>query len=287
MKPIKKISGIFLFSVFACSAHASDDVVDTRIAYEQDAKNNPFLLMPYEPNYVLPAYYTQKPDYGVYANNTPGNEKVNKVDVKFQFSFKAPLAYHLFSPNNTFYFAYTQLSYWQAYNTSAFFRETDYEPSFFMTHFWDKNLGHDWRWKFINGGVVHQSNGRGGDNERGWNRAYAEAVFAHQNWMVDIKPWYIFKQGVVEAHNPDIAHYLGHGSELVSYKYGEQVFSVTLENEAESRFRRGAETLAWSFPMGKHVKGYVQAFSGYGQSLIEYNHFTNSMGVGIALNDWI
>ncbi|MFN7095894.1 MAG: phospholipase A, partial [Burkholderiales bacterium] len=26
---------------------------------------------------------------------------------------------------------------------------------------------------------------------------------------------------------------------------------------------------------------------GYGQSMIEYNHYTNSIGIGIALNDWI
>jgi len=35
------------------------------------------------------------------------------------------------------------------------------------------------------------------------------------------------------------------------------------------------------------VKGYVQVFSGYGQSLIDYNRYTNGVGIGFALSDWI
>ena len=41
------------------------------------------------------------------------------------------------------------------------------------------------------------------------------------------------------------------------------------------------------FPLVNHFHGYVQGFSGYGQSLIEYNHYTNSASLGIAINDWI
>ena len=37
----------------------------------------------------------------------------------------------------------------------------------------------------------------------------------------------------------------------------------------------------------KYFKGYVQGFSGYGQSLVDYNTHHNSIGVGIALSDWL
>jgi len=65
------------------------------------------------------------------------------------------------------------------------------------------------------------------------------------------------------------------------------VFSIQAYNVIESQARRPSVELAWSFPITPYIKGYVQLFSGYGQSLIEYNHHTNSAGVGIALSDWV
>lgn len=274
-----------IFCAVSMLSHA--DVVDQRIAYETEMKNNPFLIYPYEPTYILPAYYTQKPYYSIYENNTPDNEKLNDIDFKFQFSFKVPVWQHLFNRQSSLFFAYSQLSYWQAYNDSAFFRETNYQPEIFLANYWNKLLADDWRLKFVNFGLMHQSNGRGGDLERTWNRAYAKLILAHQQWMVTIQPWYVFRDGSTENHNPDITHYLGYGQSLVAYKYHQQTFSLNLQNEVESGFRRGAETFAWSFPLSTHLKGYIQVFSGFGQSLIEYNHYTNAVGIGIALNDWI
>jgi len=49
----------------------------------------------------------------------------------------------------------------------------------------------------------------------------------------------------------------------------------------------GALQLGWSFPVTNKVKGYVQWFNGYGESLIDYNSYSNSIGVGIKLSDWL
>jgi phospholipase A1 len=134
---------------------------------------------------------------------------------------------------------------------------------------------------------MHQSNGKGGDLERSWNRVYAEAILANGGWSVLVQPWYIIKDSSLDNHNSDIAHYMGHGVAWVSYKVGQQVFSVMVRNELESGFSRGAEEITWSFPLTTHLKGYMLLFSGYGQSLIEYNHYTNSVGLGISISDWI
>lgn len=43
--------------------------------------------------------------------------------------------------------------------------------------------------------------------------------------------------------------------------------------------------LGWSFPITKHVRFYTKVFSGYSESMIDYNHRQTRYGVGVMLND--
>ena len=42
----------------------------------------------------------------------------------------------------------------------------------------------------------------------------------------------------------------------------------------------------YTFPIKGKLKAYVQGFHGYGESLLDYNHKHNSIGLGVMLNDW-
>ena len=136
---------------------------------------------------------------------------------------------------------------------------------------------------------MHQSNGRGGTSERSWNRAFANFLFYGDNWMVSIKPWMlIFKSSSSDLHNGDISHYLGHGRLLAAFKLGDR-FSVSLEsrNNLESGFSRGMEEIELSYRLYKHFSLFAQGFSGYGQTLLSYDHYTNALGVGVSFNEWV
>jgi len=53
--------------------------------------------------------------------------------------------------------------------------------------------------------------------------------------------------------------------------------------------KNGAVELGWSFPLRHYPnrKSYVQYFSGYGESLIDYDQYVNRLRIGIALTDWL
>lgn len=251
--------------------------------YDQSlVADNMYAIALYQPNFLLPFYYTETPDQQVYLGNTPNNQPIMRQELQGQISFEVPVVRNLWDNSSELDAAYTQLMMWQVYASSQYFRETDYAPEMFVTYHYDRN----WTGRYS---IIHQSNGRGGDMERSWNRVYADTTYSGNNWMVSVEPWTgVFESESTTLHNPDIFHYMGHGQVVAAYKtQNDLVFSAMSRNDLESRFQRGAEEVNMSFPINGHFRGYVKFFSGYGQTLIEYNHYTNAVGIGIVLNDLI
>lgn len=266
---------------FCFNRSRQSDVVDKRLCQEE--KDNSFLISFYQPTYIFPFYYSSSLPHDFYHQL---NKDARKTEVSFQISFKAPIIKDIFNTHTNLYLAYTQKSFWQAYRNSAFVRETDYSPEIFLSKLTNYPLFCGWKIKCLNLGAIHQSNGRGDIEERTWNRVYLASIFSKDNWMITVKPWYVIHDQSTRQYNSNIAYYLGYDSVLAAYKYGQQVFSLERTN-LESGVKRGSVTFTWSVPITKKLKFYTEFFSGYGQNLTEYNHSTNSVGVGIALNDWI
>lgn len=283
----KFLAGIFLSILCSFASLAADsDISEVNpMPYPTKAKQPRYRIGLYRPTYVLPFYYTETPDSKVYQNDTPDNQKIRNADLKYQISLAVPVWEDMFGKKANMYLAYTQLSYWQSYSHSPFFRETNYEPEVFVRN--RLSNGKDYFLRFFDIGLNHQSNGRGGEQERSWNRVYADFVFGTKYWFASIKPWYILPDKMLNQNNADIRHFLGNGQVILSHRIGEQVFSGTFRNVLESGFQRGAVQLTWSTPISRNIRFYTQVFSGYGQSLIEYNHYTNGAGIGFMLNDWL
>lgn len=270
------------------SEHNDDlSAVEVRATKEQVAKSNNFTIAFYKPNYIIPYYYTGSPYNNIYRNQTPGNEKLTREEIKYQLSLKVPFWKNILGYPSTLYFAYTQLSYWQAYNKEAFFRSTDYEPEIFLANEINFHLYKDFTLNFINVGAEHQSNGFGNTLERSWNRLYLEATASQGNFMVIMKPWYIFHDHSWLVHNPNIGSYLGYMQLIFAYKLENSVINLRTYGLGVHGGQRTSAELSYSFKMTPYMNGYLQVFSGYGQSLIEYNHRTNSVGIGIAFSNWI
>jgi phospholipase A1/A2 len=274
------------------TADTEEGAIDRRLAVDKKHALAPYSLMSHKPNYILVASYNSS---GI--NAEPFKEQfddpdleMQDVEAKFQLSVKMPLLVGLFKDRVDVFAAYTNRSFWQVYNTdnSAPFRETNHEPETWV------QIRNDWGfWGFKNPvnafGFVHQSNGRGGVLSRSWNRLYASFLFERKNLAIGIKPWYRISESDEDDDNPDITDYLGHGELRAAYKWHNHTFSMMLRNQLESGFDRGAVELGWSFPLWKYpyLKGYVQYFNGYGESLIDYDQRANSIGAGLLITDWL
>ena len=269
----------------------TDSALDQRIEAQKAARASGWYIEPYRPSYILPVSYIQDPSEKLADEHFVGEDKLDEIEIKFQFSFRLSVAEDLIKGNGDLYFAYTQISVWQAYNSdnSSPFRDTNYEPEFFLSFDTDYEfLG--LQGKLLNVGAVHQSNGRGSDElSRSWNRLYANIVMERGNFACSIKPWYRIPEDEDEDNNPRIANYLGYGEFRAAYKLNKHTFSTMLRNNLDTDIdeNHGAIELGWSFPMTRDIKGYLQYFYGYGETLLDYNEVDERIGLGFLLADWL
>jgi phospholipase A1 len=260
-----------------------------RLDDEQQTQYLPFSLTSHRRNYLLPVTYRSS------TNGPPLNvedEEIDNIEVKFQFSFKFPVWNNILG-NADLWGAYTNISFWQAYNSkhSSPFRETNHEPELFLEFSGYKDiLGFSNTRNHL--GIVHQSNGRHGSLSRSWNRVYLDIALEHENLVLNIKPWWRIPESEKSSaddtsgdDNPNIEKYFGYGEITAGYKWQQQLFSVMLRNNLRANGNKGAVQLDWTFPMTRRLKGYIQYFNGYGESLIDYDCSVNRIGIGIVLTD--
>ena len=252
------------------------------------AKQCAFLFRPHRPNYFLPLKYSSSPNDTPFKGTfTSPNLGLDSLETELQLSFKIKAMEGVFGHDDfDLWVGYTISSFWQAYNDtiSSPFRETNYEPEAMLV--WRTNYEiAGFRGRFINLGFNHQSNGRPESLSRSWNRVYAQFGFERDNLAVLIRPWYRLPESTANDDNPDIEDYMGSGDLQLTYRDGSHAYSVLLRNNFKREDNRGALKLNWSFPLYGRLKGYVQYFNGYGESLIDYNHSQQSFGLGISLTE--
>ncbi len=278
-----------LVMLTAASAAASDmgpasSAIDQRLELEWETYDNPFAITPHRPTYILPLAYNDTPNNAPYAGMPL---EVENNEIKMQFSFKVPLVKRLMFGNGMLSFGYTQQSYWQAYNGnySAPFRENNYEPEILLSFLGDYALG-DFHGRLVTLTLNHQSNGSSEPLSRSWNRVMLDFVLEHHDTYMSIKPWWRIPEDKAGDDNPDIEEYLGNFEMRLLRKFSAHSVGLMLRNNLNSE-NRGAVQLDYTFPLNNRLRGYVQLFNGHGESLIDYNHYGRSVGIGVMLTDWL
>ena len=155
--------------------HDTPQVRGSIIANLLEKHDNPFVLYPYESNYLLYTYTSDINKEAISSYNWADNAR--KDEVKFQLSLAFPLWRGILGDNSVLAASYTQRSWWQLSNRgeSSPFRETNYEPQIFLGWATDYDFA-GWTLRDVEVGFNHQSNGRSDPTSRSWNRVYARLM---------------------------------------------------------------------------------------------------------------
>ncbi|RAX58012.1 hypothetical protein CCZ01_04155 [Helicobacter monodelphidis] len=244
-------------------------------------------ITPYRSNYVLPANYALN-----------HRQRQNRTEAKFQLSFKAPLVRQIAGQplliNNkpiTLYLTYTQRSFWQIYDQegSRPFRESNYQPEVLFLYDIDFNLANFGYLESLGISYMHESNGGGLENSRSWDRIVGSLVYSYETFRLETRFWWRIrersKQYPLDVHgddNPDILQYTGNAEAYLSYQFNRHLFSVHFGGSM--KHKRGFGSFDYAFLLGNSVYLLVQYYSGYKESLIDYNRSVERLGIGLKLS---
>lgn len=285
---------------FTTDLHASGDeanagkgsLLDSRWELAKDSKLGTFQLRAYKPVYLLPAFWSSDPNQLPSSpnpnNTTTTAQAIDNTELKFQLSFKTKVAENVFGDNGDIWMGYTQSSRWQAYNSevSRPFRETNYEPEV-MLAFRNGYSLLGWNGRMTALHLNHQSNGRSDPLSRSWNRVILNVGLDRDNWAVMLRPWYRVPESNSEDNNPDIDDYIGRGDATVVWTRDGHTLSLTGRHSLRGGERsHGSLQVDYGFPLTNLLRGHLQVFSGYGESMIDYNHKSTHVGLGVSLLDW-
>lgn len=251
-----------------------------------------FEIKAYKPMHILVGTHTN------HVNRQPSSEQqdntvssplpVDPTEVQFQISFKSKVWDGLFDDRANLWFGYTQSSRWQVYNqkVSRPFRETNYEPEAILVFRTPYSIG-DWRGQLSSISLNHQSNGRERPLSRSWNRVIAQTGLETDDATLLIRPWWRLPESDKDDDNPHIEDYVGRGEVIYARRFGGHVVSLQGRHSLRGgENSRGSVRLDWSIPLSGFLKAHLTLFSGYGESMIDYNHRQTMIGAGISLVEW-
>jgi phospholipase A1 len=221
-------------------------------------------------------------------------------EARIQLSVRTKVAHDLLTRGNSsavdsLWFGYTQQSYWQLFSPdlSRPFRSTDHEPEVLYIYPTRADLPGGWKLRYTGLGLVHQSNGQNLPLSRSWNRYYLQSGFEKDNtYRFTAKFWQRIHESDGKDDNPDISDHIGRGEFSGAWNINkDHTVSATLRHTL-SNSNRGSLRLEWMQAIGNadskksQLRFHTQLFTGYGDSLIDYNRKRTVLSVGLSLVDF-
>lgn len=244
-----------------------------------------FGLKPYKTNYLLPYGYAETP----YTTNIPTLEYKN-IEAELQVSLMLQVGHNLLGLREKYYVSYTHQAFWQIYIKSAPFRETTYNPEGFVV-FPIEDTTSIFGLRSLKFTLAHKSNGQPDTSEvvfannqnlgnlsRSINYVKSTLRLQHDTLVTDISAWVPIAS---LDDNPDIMDYMGYTSIKFTYFLDDNMF--TFKTRGNISTSKGAIELTYSHPL-IHNNLYVKFFSGYMESLVDYNRKVTKLSIGFSFS---
>jgi len=227
------------------------------------------------------------PYKGIYCGVSIPNKKYSSTHIMLQGGFK----YEVFD-NSNFYFAYSLAMFWDVKDKSSPFYDINHNPELFWQTskqwlpFFTKYLTYTKAgYEHISNGVDDISTGKNGiiNRSRSINKINFEFdITLNKHWKISPKIWYLISTG----DNKDMKDYYGNSDIRVEYKNNDFIYGVSLKGSHKTG--KGRVLFDLSFPATWPVKNsnmyyYVQYFNGYGESLLDYDKYVQSVRIGLML----
>jgi phospholipase A1 len=222
------------------------------------------------------------------------------TEMRMQLSVRTKLASGLLpvgpaDGKDSLWFAYSQQSYWQIFSAdiSRPFRATDHEPELIYVYPTEAKLPWGGRLRYTGAGVVHQSNGQSLPLSRSWNRVYLmTGAEWDTQWIAQAKLWRRIDRTAAEDDNPGIENYVGRSEFKLSWNINNQhTLSTTLRHSLRPE-ANGSLHLEWLRTLGQghgdksNLRLHTEIFSGYGDTLVDFNRRRHVFRVGLSLLDF-
>ncbi|WP_238947687.1 phospholipase A [Caldimonas brevitalea] len=261
---------------------------------DRSDKRGTFNFKTYRPNFLLPLHYTDHINRSPSSPTQPSpatQPGYKHLEAKLQLSVRTKIAQSVLLPDADIWFGYTQQSLWQVWNRkeSSPFRNTDFEPELiYVVPVPEglRSLPGGWEFRMLQAGLAHQSNGQTDPLSRSWNRVYLGAGFERGDVTLYGRIHKRLSEDPEDDDNPDLVHYIGRGELALTWVPGQATAALRWRNNLRD-LKHGSLQFDWTYPIDRDkpdgLRWYVQAFTGYGETLLDYNFRQTSVGVGLTL----
>ncbi|GKG71195.1 hypothetical protein CE91St1_03380 [Parabacteroides goldsteinii] len=201
-------------------------------------------------------------------------------DVKFQLSIAQRLTKSKLPFDTYLFIQYTQKAFWNVFQKSLPMRDLNFNPGIGLGHL---IIHHN---KFIGKGYLmleHESNGKDSTASRSWNKVtFATAIVLNKNWEAQFKTWIPIVDG---KYNKDLLKYTGIFQMAANFRTDNKRFNcgvILTKRKTWLSFNTQVE-LSYKFNNNENQYFFLQYYNGYGENLLEYNHFKSMLRIGFVI----